>query len=81
MWNYRIVQQVDSGNDVFHEICEVYYDVAGEPFAQCRASIMSSEEGLQGLHDVLDMMRLAFTKPILRYPEEFTGNARMEIDE
>lgn len=81
MWNYRIVQELDHGVDVVFEIREVYYDVEGLPCAHGRAAITSSEEGLQGLHDTLDRMRLAFTKPVLRFPEDFVGDMHKELDE
>ena len=70
MWNYRIVAWKDDHSfeeESLLEIREVYYDVDGVPYAHGGASILS--ENFSGLHDVMDMMALAFTKNTLTYPE------------
>ena len=80
MWNYRIVQELDHGVDVVYQVSEVFYDVDGRPAAYGRADVFS-DEGVEALHDILDRMRLAFTKPVLRYPEDFVGDLHKELDE
>jgi hypothetical protein len=79
VWNYRIVVWADDeleDEEFFLEIREVFYDVNGVPFAHGRATIMS--EDIDGLHDVIDMMQIAFTKEILRYPDDFSGDMEQE---
>ena len=65
MWNYRLVQwQNDDDNEEFIELREVYYDAKGLPVGHCAATIAG--ETIKELHDVMDMMRIAFTKPVLK---------------
>jgi hypothetical protein len=65
MWNYRLVQWQDEGEDQeFIELREVYYDAKGLPVGHSSATI--SGNTIKELHDVQDMMASAFTKPILK---------------
>ena len=65
MWNYRLVQwQNDDDNEEFIELREVYYDAKGLPVVHCAATI--SGETIKELHDVMDLMRIAFTKIVLK---------------
>lgn len=77
-WNYRVVMwdEDDADQDFMLEIREVFYDVDGVPYAHGMATAMS--ENIEGLHEVLDMMRLAFTKDVLHYPEDFVGDVNKE---
>lgn len=82
MWNYRIVKWVDdtyTDIEYFYEIREVYYDLDNVPYAHGTANAFS--ETTDGLHEVLDMMRLAFTKDVLCYPDDFTGDVNKQRDD
>jgi hypothetical protein len=79
VWNHRIVLESDHGGDPVFEVREVYYDVEGKPYAHGRAYVMG--ETFEEVHEVFERMRTALGKPTLRYPDDFTGDANLEIDE
>jgi hypothetical protein len=65
MWNYRLVQWQDTGeSEEFIELREVYYDAKGLPVGHSATTIAG--DTIKELHDVMDMMAIAFTKPVLK---------------
>jgi hypothetical protein len=71
-WNHRIVSIIDEIGDEFFEIAEVFYDSDGEPYAYGQATI--SADDIEGIYAQLEWFNAADTKPILKYPEHFTGD-------
>jgi hypothetical protein len=75
-WNYRVMEFIDSDGERYREIREVYYAVDGKPnaYSAVAATVMSNDvdggEDSQGrklgLAWVLDRMREALDKPILK---------------
>jgi hypothetical protein len=71
-WNHRIVSIIDEMGNEFFELAEVFYDGKGEPYAYGQASI--SADDIEGIYAQLEWFNAADTKPILKYPEHFTGD-------
>lgn len=70
MWNHRIVRTIDE--DECFELAEVFYDTENKPYAYGEASIVGSN--MDEIKQQIDMFDFALTKPILNYPDDFTGN-------
>jgi hypothetical protein len=71
-WNHRIVSTIDEMGNEFFELAEVYYDSDGEAYAYGQATI--SADDIEGIYAQLEWFNAADTKPILKYPEHFTGD-------
>lgn len=78
MWNYRLVQTQELG-EVTVELCEVYYDHDKVPRGYYQAKIMATPDTdgdpKASIRWTLDRMQEAVQKPILKYPQDFTGKA------
>jgi hypothetical protein len=78
MWNYRLVQLEEFG-DTTVEMFEVYYDHDEVPRGYCQAKIMATPDTdgdpKASIRWTLDRMQEAVQKPILHYPQDFTGKA------
>lgn len=70
-WTYRIVQTEYEGETMV-DIREVYYDDEGRPAMHGTAEV--GGEDLDELREVYEWIGEAFNKPVLRYPEDFTGS-------
>jgi hypothetical protein len=64
-WNYRVME-FESGDDVYHEIREVYYDSEGNPNGYTARTAGVGSDSANGLSWVLDRMREALDKPVLK---------------
>lgn len=65
-WNYRVFKVEDEFEGVVFTsfiVYETYYDENGEIVGYCEASVLSETEN--GLHDELDKISEALTKPIV----------------
>ena len=71
-WNHRIVSIIDEMGNEFFEIAEVFYDSNGEPYAYGQASI--SADDIEGIYAQLEWFKKSLDLPILKYPEQFTGD-------
>lgn len=71
-WNHRIVSSTDESGNEFFEIAEVFYDGNGEAYAYGKATI--SADDIESIYAQLEWFNLADKKPILKYPEHFTGD-------
>lgn len=72
MWNHRIVKTVNELGSEYFEIAEVFYDAEGKFYAYGNATIQG--ENLDELKEQVEWFEIAITKPILNYPEHFTGD-------
>lgn len=70
-WNYRVVE-VRDGDEQYYEIREVYYNSDGSLLGHCEATAAS--DSVEGLNEVLDMMRDALTQQVLFSSEFQRGN-------
>lgn len=72
-WNFRVMELIDSDGEPYHEIREIYYDENGKLNGYVdHAAEISSVGGLAGLAWVLDRMREALEKPVVR-ERDFQG--------
>lgn len=73
-WNYRVIRQQHMTGEVTHAIHEVYYGDVDSPkgtmVTEKPVRVISTESPHQ-LADLLDQMRLALTKPVLDYNDDF----------
>jgi hypothetical protein len=72
MWNHRIVSTVDEMGNEYFELSEVYYDRDGHPYAYGDAKI--GGDYIEDLHEQVELFKKSLELPILRYPENFTGD-------
>ena len=72
MWNHRIVNLVDEFGSEQLELAEVFYDTDGTPYAYGMATIVG--ETLDEVRTQAMWFVIATEKPILKYPEDFTGD-------
>jgi hypothetical protein len=72
MWNHRIVSTVDETGSEYFEIVEVFYDTDKVPYAYGAATIGS--EDVDGLYRQLELFNKSLGAPVLKYPEDFTGD-------
>jgi hypothetical protein len=72
MWNHRIVSTVDEMGNEYFELSEVYYDRDGHPYAYGDAMI--GGDYVEDLHEQVEFFKKSLELPILRYPENFTGD-------
>lgn len=73
-WNHRIVRTLEEGKEFF-ELAEVFYDSLGFPYAYGQASISSDD--IDGIYYQLEQFNSADNKPVLKYPEHFTGDVNL----
>jgi hypothetical protein len=71
-WNHRVVNLVDEFGSEQLELCEVFYDSDGIPYAYGMATIVA--ESMDEIKEQLKMFGSAATQAVLNYPEDFTGN-------
>lgn len=71
MWNHRVVKEPYENENHF-EICEVFYDSDGLPYAYGRATVAGDK--LEELSEQLSWMMDALSKPTLTYPDDFKGD-------
>jgi hypothetical protein len=71
-WNHRIVNLVDEFGSEQLELCEVFYDADGTPYAYGTATIVG--ESMDDIKEQLEMFGSAARQAVLNYPEDFTGN-------
>lgn len=77
-WNYRVIEFVTVHNEPWRAIHEVYYDAEGNPngYGEEPAVVIADGDELDnGLGKVLDMMRLALSKPVLVHTDFFKKSA------
>lgn len=79
MWNYRVLAHDDyegikeDPDEVYLEICEVYYDKDKVPNGYADSKSIGSSN-IKGLNWSLNKMKLALKKPILsrkNFPSEY----------
>ena len=63
MWNYRIVDMACDDEEPIYEIREVYYNSHNQPFAHGSAGVVG--ESMGEMKEAIELMELAFTKPVL----------------
>jgi len=68
-WNYRIVDIAADDELPIYEIREVYYNKNGNPFGHSDATIVG--ESSSEMKEVMELMELAFKKPILMASVDF----------
>lgn len=73
MWNHRLVCLMDDLGNEYLEIAEVYYDTDGKPYAYGQATIVG--ENVDEIHTQLEWFQKAIAEPMLKFPEEFIGDA------
>jgi hypothetical protein len=71
-WNHRIVSTIDETGSEYLELVEVFYDSDGHPYAYGRATI--GGEDVDGLYTQVEWFKKSLDLPILKYPENFTGD-------
>jgi hypothetical protein len=71
-WNHRVVNLVDEFGSEQLELCEVFYDSDGTPYAYGMATIVA--ESMDEIKEQLEMFSSAVRQEVLNYPEDFTGN-------
>ena len=68
-WNHRVVDMTaENEGDPLFEIREVFYNRDGIPVGHGGPSVMS--ETMEGLREVVDRMKEALERPVLK-PEDF----------
>lgn len=66
MWNYRVIRHTYADGEDFYAIHEVYYEKDGiTPSMWSETEMGVGADTVAGLHNELDRMRLATTKPVL----------------
>jgi hypothetical protein len=70
-WNHRVVKETYESEHNF-EICEVFYDSDGLPYAYGNATVASDK--LEELSEQLSWLMDALSKPVLTYPDDFKGD-------
>ena len=67
-WNYRVVKQKISNNEVIHEIKEVYYDKT-DNIASFGDAPTPYGDTVEDIKQCLDLMYKALDKPVIDYDE------------
>ena len=65
-WNYRVIKSYPAtAENEWYSIHEVYYDDEGKITAWTEDAIAPESDTLEGLRDILGLMRSCLFKPVL----------------
>ena len=79
-WNHRVVQSINEFDEVWFEVCEVYYNNKGEPCGYCNGYV--GGETMVELSEQLARLKHATSLPVLNATTDFNndwGNNEKEL--
>lgn len=63
-WNYRIVKK-QLKDEIYFEVCEVYYDEKGKPGSWSWGHNVLGGESMEDLKDTMNKIQEAMKRPVL----------------
>lgn len=64
-WNYRVIKNILSNEELSFEVCEVYYNEEGLPISWSSEKNVLSQDSFEDLEDALIRINEAMKKPML----------------
>lgn len=64
-WNYRVIKNILSNEELSFEVCEVYYNEEGLPISWSSEKNVLSQDSFEDLEDSLVRIKEAMDKPVL----------------